>query len=271
MPREILAPTSGSILEDRQLLKEMGNKPLMQFLSMFAWNERFMHVGHGVSDFETAIDTGFWTVANSSGTGQQNFATQVAEGGYLQGDSGTGDNDSISNVGPIIYAGDRNVGMEGVIRIDDVSENNFEIGFIDAVPGANASGVSDIDTPAAAFADGALIQYDTDQTAQGLAFVTDGSTASQNVAATTFTTTTAMVDATWHSFRIQMFGNFVACWFDGFLEAVHDASTTQSAGALEGGVLLAPWLYCRTRNTTAKFPRLQYLYVWGDRPTGTEA
>ena len=242
-----------------------GKSDLYEFLSMYAHADVNMKNFQftGAADFTNAD---YWTVAKNSGTGNANFALVVASGGYIQADTGTGAGDSVSLVGPIIYSGDENCGMEIRVQTDDITSVNFEIGFIDAVPGSDASGVSDIDTPAAAFSDGALIQLDDSQTLKTLAFITDGSGGSQAVAATTFASPagTNMVNATWHTFRIQLVGNVAACWVDGVLAAVHDAGTTQSQGALEGGVLLAPWIYWRTRDSTASFPKISQASVWQD-------
>lgn len=259
-------PRQGSPLSIDQLRKSMGGKSdLFEFLSLYA------HADVNMKNFQftSAADftnADYWTVAKNSGTGNANFVLQVASGGYIQADTGTGDNDSVSLVGPIIYSGDENCGMEIRVQTDDITSVNFEIGFIDAVPGSDGSGVSNIDTPALTANDAALIQLDTDRTITTLAFATDGSTASQDAAATTFAAPagTNMVNATWHTFRIQLVANFAVAWFDGILAAVHDAGSTQSQGALEGGVLLAPWIYWRTRDTTASFPKISQVSVWQD-------
>jgi hypothetical protein len=264
---EALFPERGDPLTKATLRRNLGGKsPLYEFLEYYATRDIQLekHEFTGQGGF---VNGEYWVLENSSGTGAANFALTTASGGYVQGDTGTSDNGSISLSGPVIYSGDENCGMECRVQVDAITDENFEIGFIDAIPGSNASGVSDIDTPAATFSDGALVQLDTDQTLTTMAFITDGSTASQDVAATTLAApaSTNLVADTWKTFRVQLFGNYAYLWVDGILAAAHDAAATQAAGALEGGVLLAPWFFWRTRSTTAKFPKIQYVTVWQDR------
>lgn len=261
-------PRQGSILSLDTLRRTMGGKSdLYEFLSQYATRDVQLEK-HEMTGQGGLVSGEYWTFANSGGTSVLNYATVVASGGYIQADTGTTDNGSVSLVGPIIYSGDLNCGMEIRLQLDDITLANFEFGFIDAVPGSNGPGISNIDTPAMTASDGALIAYDTDNTIDTFAFATDGSVANQNVAATTFAApaSTIFVNNTWLTFRVQIVGNFAACWTNGILAAVHDAGTTQSVGALEGGVLLAPWFYARTRESgVARFVRIQYMTIWQDR------
>ncbi len=259
-------PRQGSTLSLDTLRKKLGGKSdLYEFLSMYAHADVNMKnfQFRSLADFTNAD---YWTVAKNGGTGNANFALVVASGGYIQADTGTGNNDSVSLVGPIIYSGDENCGMEVRVQSDDITSSNFEIGFIDAVPGSDAGGITDIDTPALGASDAALIAVDDDQTIKTIAFATDGSVSNQDAVATTFAAPapTNMVNATWHTFRIQLSGNFAAAWVDGILGAVHDAGNTHPDGAVEGGVLLAPLIYWRTRDTTASFPKISQISVWQD-------
>ncbi len=256
----ILLGQDGFTNSEANLKKRVQGGPLLEFLKSRADATYYYKQWHGV---DVLTD---WAVANSGGTSAANFAHVAATGpGRWQGDTGTTDNGSISLVLPIAFLGDQNAGMEVTIQLDDVTEANLEVGFIDAVPGSNASGVSDIDTPAATFTDGAIIQFDTDQTSTVLSFITDGGTANQDVAATALTVVTDMVNNTDITLGIQLVGNFAYTTTNGIIDANHHAGTTQAAGALEGGTLLAPWIYCRTRATaTAKFPRITRVSVWQD-------
>lgn len=258
-------PRSGHILALDTLRKTMGGKSdLYEFLSMYATRD-IQYECFEFTGSSGGLANGEYWILETSGTGNANFAITVASGGYAQGDTGTLDNGTTALFGPIIYSGDENCGMEVRMQSDAVIEANMETGFTDAIEGSNASAVSDVDTPAATASDLAVVQYDTDQTLTTLAFVTDGSTASQNVAATTFVTTTALTAGSYGDFRVQCVGNHAAAWMNGILEADHNVANTQAAGALEGGVLLMPFVYWRTRSTTAKFPKIQYLSVWQDR------
>src|SRR5690606_35288984 len=146
-----------------------------------------------------ALDTGFWTVANSGGTSAANFATVVGAGpGYAQADTGTTDDGSVSMVGPIIFQGDLNVGIEFDVQIDDTTEYIFEVGLVANVPASSASAVTDVDTPTAAMTDGAVLHTSALQTQTVLVFVTEGSTANMAVKATPATGTTQFTAATRH-------------------------------------------------------------------------
>lgn len=260
-----LWPENGFRLSEATLRKEMGRSPLFEFLRMKASDDiMLLDNTPGICNFPIAMGA-YWTPATSGGTSSANFAAVVGAGpGYLQGDTGTDDNGSISLIGPIVYDGDHNVGCMFDFQVDDPTGYNLELGLIDAVPAANASGVADIDTPNIAAGDGAILTIDTDQTLATLAFATDGSTASMDDKATTITAPiTNFTAATRHRVIIQTFGNYAAVNIDGIWAAVHDAKVDPD-GCIEGGVLLAPWIYCRTRNTTAKFPRLYHFAIWQD-------
>lgn len=261
-------PRNGYIMAFDTLRKTMGGKSdLYEFLKMFALRNIKYDVFTFTGAQGTAVDgTDFWLADDSAGTSSANFAITAASGGYMQADTGTDDNGSVSLWSPLIYSGDENCGMEVRLQVDVVTDINFEVGFSDTAPeGSDASTVSDIDTPAATAADLAVIQKDTDQTLKTLAAITDGSGTNQNVAATTFVQSTVLVAGEWMDFRVQCAGNFAAFWADGKLEADHNVVNTQAVGALEGGTLLTAFTYWRTRHATvARFPKLAYWSVWQD-------
>lgn len=258
-------PNNGFRLSEATLRKDMGKSPLFEFLRMHASDDRVLLDNiPGINVFPVAMGD-YWTPANSGGTSAANFASVVGAGpGYIQGDTGTDDNGSISLIGPLIYQGDLNVGCLFDIQIDAVTDYNLEVGLIDGVPASNEAGVVDVDTPNIGASDAAILTIDTDQTANTLAFCTDGSTASMDDKATVLTAPiTNYTAATRHRIVIQTYGNFVFCMVDGVIAAVHDA-VVDPQGCIEGGVLLAPWIYCRTRTTTARFPRLYHFAIWQD-------
>lgn len=239
---------------------------MRDFLEFRAFRDRAFYLDDFLGD---TIDLNYYAVANSSGSGAANFAINVQNGtGVIRGTTGTTDNGSVSLVGPIIYRGDNNAGIWVRFKVDDITSLNFEVGFIDAVPGSNASGVSDVDTPAATMGDGALLQMDTDQTLTTLAFVTVGSTANQTVKATTLTGTTTPTNATFMDVVVQLISNDAFCIVNdgGAARVAHTNGTgNNSAGFVEGGVSLAPWVYVRTRNTTTKNFDIDAIATWSDR------
>ncbi len=261
----IAYPKNGTILSLDTLRKTMGGKSdLYEFLSMYAARDvQFEHFEFTGSS--GALTNGEYWILETSGTGNANFAITTASGGYAQGDAGTGDNGTCALFAPIIYSGDENCGMDVRMQSDAVIQANMETGFTDAIEASNESAVSDIDTPAATASDLAVIQYDTDQTLETLASCTQGSGGSQTVAATTFVQQTVLTLNVYSEFKVQIVGNFADFWANQVLEAKHDVANTQAAGAVEGSVLLMPFVYWRTRHTVAKFPKIQYLSVWQDR------
>lgn len=261
MPQSAVYPRNGDPLSLGELRKLMGDGVLQRFLRYSAVRDTRWHYDDFAGD---TINLDNYAVANGGGAAAASFATVVLENGAIRGTTGTaGDaTASASLIMPLNWYGDRNCGMEVRFKLDVVTSVLFEVGFIDAVPGSNGSGVNDIDTPTFNAADSALLHLHTGQTLATMAFATNGSTAGQPDLATTLVQTTLPTAATWHRVRIQLEGNNAYCWLDGRLEASHD---TDADGHVEGGVALAPWLYVRALNGTGKLMDIDYLSIWGDR------
>lgn len=229
----------------------MGRNNLRRFLAPYATRD-FTRI---FDDFAgLSISAERWAVANSGGAGAANFATQTLAGGAVRSATGTTDNGSVSLVGPVIFTPSKNIMFEVRFKYDVVTGINFEVGLIDAVPGSNGSGVSDVDTPAVTMANGAVLQMDTDQTLTTMAFVTAAASAAASAATTTTTVPTA---ATYMTVRIETRGDYAKCWVNGTEEATLAGPTA--------GTLLAPWVYSRTRNTTTHLMDLDYIHVWCER------
>lgn len=248
-------PLRGYPLSRAELRKRLDlDNPVYNFLSKYALRDTVFFYDDFLVD---TINLDSYALADSAGTGKADFAINAARDGTIRGTTGTTDNGSISLITPKLYYGDANCGMEIRFKSDVVTGYNFEVGFIDAVPTSNGSGVSDVDTPAATATDAALLQIDTDQTLQTLAFVTAGS--SFTTTATTLTGTTNLTAATYATARIQLVGNNAFCWLNGVLVAKH------TGNKVEGGDGLALWIYVRTRDTTTKNFDVDYLAAWQDR------
>lgn len=240
----------------------------------------FRDVAFHIDDFDgDTINLDYYALANSGAAGAANFAIAVAAStgtGAVRATTSTNtDNASVSLIGPLIYKGDNHAGMWARFRAADVTSLNFEVGFIDAVPGSNGSGVSDVDTPAATMADGALVQMDTDQTDTGLDFVTVGSTANQTVKATSLSGVTP-VNAVWMDVVVQLVGNDAYCTLRtdsgdgttmGVARAMHndESATGNTAGYVEGGVALAPWVYVRSRAAASRTFDIDAIATWSYR------
>jgi hypothetical protein len=212
----------------------------------------------------SALEASYWGVANSGGAGASNFAPSVARNGYGLGATGTTDDGSISMIGPIIYAPVDNLSLECRLQLDIITNVDFEFGLIDAVPAANGGGVNNSDTPTTNFSNGAVVMMDQDSagvTQGGLQLISNGNGSGQVAVAKVITAPTTPVPATWMTFRLDTFGtNGIRLAINGVVVA----TTPNAFGGTNGTVLLAPWFYCRTRNTTAKNPRIQYVAMVHD-------
>ena len=247
-------PASGYPASKAELAKFRGmGGPLNRFLQTFAYKDRVFFFDDFLGD---TINLDNYALANSGGAGAANFAIQVLRSGVIRSATGTTDDGSLSLIGPAIWYGDANCGMEIRFKYDVVTGYNTEVGFAAAVPGSNASAVTDIDTPTV-LDETAVLQIDTDQTLTTLAFATGGTSFTDT--ATTVTGTTVLTAATYAIVRIQLIGNMAACWINGYREAVH------SGDKVEGGNPLALWVYSRTRNTTTKLLDIDYVAMWQDR------
>jgi len=269
-----LMPTGRLFLSDAEVEEVARSKSLYRFLSMYAKGSRTFDF----FDFteNAAIADYPFAVANSAGTGAASFAipSTKVKNGVITGAPGTTDDGSISLIGQLIHRGADNAGMEARIRVDVVAsdQNNIEVGFIDAVPGSNGPGVSDVDTPAATFTNGAVFTIDGDQTLKTLAAVSKGNAASQGVVATSMASVasplTAFTADQYVTFSVQLVqagssSSIAQALF--FINGVLVANHSPAAGAVNGATLLAPWIYHRTRNTTAKVLTVDYIARWGDR------
>lgn len=258
-------PRSGGKIPSSSLLQRFSRAGGMRdFLDFYAFRDKFFFIDDFNGD---AINLDYWTVANSSGTSAADFAVSVGNPtGVIQSDSGTTDNGSTSIIGPINYKGDNNCGLWARFKVDDVTSWSFDVGFIDAVPASNTSGVNDVDTPTVHMADGAVLHMNTDQTLAIPAFVTVGSTANQSAYKTT--TGYTPVNATYMDVVVQIIGNDAFCILNNGVATIsHNLrSGNNAAGFVEGGVALAPWVINLTRNTTAKFMDVDCIAIWSDRP-----
>lgn len=254
-------PRAGFPLSRQKLRDSMGYGKLYDFLNLYATRDTVSFF----DDFtgKTLDTTNTWAVANSGGTGVSNFATAVALNGTAAGATGTTSGGSISLIGPIMYSGAQNSGMEIRVKMGAAATSyNLEVGFIDAVPGSNTGGINSIDTPSVYMANGALIALNTSNTIATLASCSVGTAAGQAVFATTFASPapTVLTAATYMTFRIQIVNNVVYFFADGVLAATHTALQ-----GVNPATLLAPWVYAKTNTTTTKTITIDYIRVWSDR------
>lgn len=268
-------PKIGFPFSYAELRKEVGRGPLHHFLMPYATRD----VLHFFDDFTgKAIDTtNTWAVANGAGAGVASFAINVQANGVIRGTTGTanGVTASASLIGPIIYSGAQNPGLE--IRYKVVTANTsirFEAGFIDAVPGSNTAAFNNVDTPTAFAANAATVMIDTAATANKLNLMTVGS-ASNQVVQRNSGTVGLPATGTYQTIRIQMTSRDsstagatdVTAWVDGGNQINADVSTTAGVGMVNAATLLAPWVYFEAINGTSKSLDIDYIHVWAQRQT----
>lgn len=239
--------------------------PLVTLLSRLAWQSVYFRMDDfdvdtiNLDSYVLGADTGATTFAAA--------ATQLATG-VIQGATGTTDNEGFSIQGPIIVLGDNGCFVEFRLQWDAVTGFQMELGFINAATDATLPVVTDVDTPATGNGgtDVAVLHIDTDQTLTTMAFVTDGVTANMNATATTLSPTFTPTAATFHIYTIGIINNMAFAMVDGARLVSHGATT---ASQIEGGTLVRPWGYFRTRNVTSKTVDLDYLVLGCDRAART--
>lgn len=218
---------------------------------------------HVVDDFwGDTINLDLYAVANGGGASVASFATQVLEDGWIRATTGTAGDDtaSASIIGPAIYFGTRNPGIEIRFRpVTAVTEARIEMGFIDVVPGSTKSAINSLTVPSVntSVVEAALYVYNHTGSTTTNELVTIGSSISAQKA--TFTPPTAIAAATAYTVRLQVVGGTdVMIWMDGQLMGTLRA-------AIAGSVGLCPWARVSASNGTSKSLEIDYIETWKQR------
>ena len=255
---------------------------LAKFLYPFAWRDTVFINDDFTSANATAagsIDLNKWTFAKiaSNGTNFAATGTQVANG-TITGITGSGAaGDHVNIRGGAVWAGDYNCGMEIRLKMDVITDVEWQTGFSDPLTSytATPSILNDIDTPSITngATDVAIIGQDTGQTLTTMAFVTDGSTSNMNTTATALGTRTQVV-STYKTYRVQLArtASAVASSFAYVLNENNAVQESASHGGvlasqIKGDVLLHPWFMVQTLTTAAITVDIDYISVWQDRFT----
>lgn len=249
------------------------NALMAQFLYPFAWRdvvfhfEDFLHGGSlevGTADFEEGMFVGD---TSANGTDFNIIATQLS-GGVAQGVTGAVATDTVAIWSEDNWLGDNNCGLEIRYKIDDIDNQQFEVGWSDPLTDEKLTAVNDIDTPTITngAADVALIARDTAQTLKTLAFITDGSTSNMNTTKTNLGTRNN-TNAEYASARIQLVTNqsfaFLLDANSGLLESAQHGDTVSDQ--IEGGTLVHPRLLMEAGTTSAVTVDIDYIALWQDR------
>ncbi len=223
---------------------------------------------------DTDFEEGNWTSGqNNAGTAFDIIATQLA-GGVAQGVTAAYAADTTAIWGDHLWLGDNRCGCEFRFKIDDVDNQQFEVGFTDTLSDGKESAINNIDTPTVTngAADVALIGRDTSKTLKTLAFITDGSTSNMNSTKTNLGTRN-YTNAIYGGARVQLSGNqaygYVLDANSAIVESAgHGDGATAAAqlpSQIEGGVLLHPLLLMESLTTSAITVDIDYIAVWQDR------
>ena len=255
-------PISGFPMSRQQLRRGDQKGPLYNFLNRLATRDTVYFKDDFLGD---TIDLNNYAVANGGGAAVASFAITVAEDGWIRATTGTanGDTASASLIGPAIYKGDRNCGMEVRFKpVTAVTETKIEIGFVDVVPGSTKAITNSLTTPSVntSVVDAAIYVYNHTGSTTTNELVTIGTTIS--AAKATFTPPTAIAAATIYTVRLQIQGNTVFLWMDGLLVATLAAAGTDY---IEGGSAIAPWFYVRASDANSKSLDVDSLEIWKDR------
>ncbi len=258
------APSSGRHpLSIETLRRKMGvGGPLFEYMKHFASRDVVRHFDDFLGD---TINLDDYAVATGGGAASAVWAINVQEDGWIRATTGTaGDaTTTMSLIGPAIYYGDRNPGMEVRFKpITAVTEVKIEMGFVDVVPSSNATVVNSVTTPTvnASVVDAAVYHFRNASSVITNTFATIGTTIS--AAKTAFTPPTAVAANTKYRIRIQLIGNTAYLLMDDVLVASHKTAGTDY---VEGGNPLAPWIAVQASNGTSKSLDVDYIDRWKDR------
>lgn len=233
------------------------NSELANYLKPFASESAYYRKWD--FDGDTVIDD-FWTLdADTTATG---FAIPAAQelAGVISASSGATAEGAVSMRGPRIFKGDKRAAMHVHFKLDDVVDIQFEMGFVDTLTDWTLPAITDVDTPAAGngVGDAALVHLDTDQTLKTMALVGDSSATA--VCTKTDIGTVAPTANTVMCVRVFLDVNDIAVFVDN--ERAHYKVLSDG---VEGGTLLRPWVYFRTREADAIAPTIDLIELMGER------
>ena len=246
-----------------QLAKGRGwNSSLVHFLAPFAMRN-FIYLPY---EFHEATISPDFVVSNSSGTSAADFAVNSGvEGGTYKGDTGTDDNGEIQiNYESVMFDAARKPGFEIAMKLDAVTGYAVEMSMCDAPTTAytlNDSALTAAAVPTEVsngVTDRASIIVNTDFTLGTAALVSVGTTDTTEggVALGTF----IHVAATYSVWRLQVANRGAF----GIIDDNFGQVGRLSAGP-DTGVLMRPHVIVATKNTTAKFPEIDYFRIWSER------
>lgn len=216
-----------------------------------------------------------WTVTKDAGVTTWT-ATAIA-GGAIRGTTNTGSTDGMTMLGPKIYTGALNAGIEVRLKADAITLLRLEVGFVNALTDATACACTDVDgTPTfqVASTEAALYTWNPADTITTPRFVTNG--AGQTAKAETIV---ALGDgaafsptaATYFTVRVQLLGSTgsaVCMVFDDANNLKSRTMIDKIAGSTIGGITtsttLCPFIAIQNTATTSRVVDINYVRIWED-------
>lgn len=251
---------------------------LAKFLYPFAWRDVtfvFDDFLGGGNQEPTATDflEALWVAAGTNGT--DFLAATTLAGGVARATTNNSAGDEQTLRGAAVWLGDRNCGMEIRFKVDDIDNQQTEMGFTDPLSGYTASVINAIHTPTLASVgatDVALVGIDTGNgTTATQRFITDGSTANMNTTGTDLGTRTP-ANATYQVVRVQL-AQASAAVVSASAYILSDKGVLQEraehgsalASQIKGDVLIQPWFYYEPLASSAIVIDIDYWALWQDR------
>ncbi len=238
--------------------------PIFAFLERFSIPTNIWQFDDFLGD---AINLDLYAVANGGGASAASYAINTQVGGFIRATTGTANDAtaSASLITPVQWYGDQFAMSEWRWKIPSaaVTEVRVEMGFVDVVPGSNASIFNSLTTPTvnASVVDAAAYAYNHTSSTTSNILGTIGTTI--DAAKTNLTMPTAITTAVANIIRLHMIRNHVYLFVDGAMVAHHDVGGTNY---VEGGSALALFSYVRANSATTKSHDIDYIAAMQERP-----
>ncbi len=216
------------------------------------------------TDWNEAI---WQAAANNSAAGAFKPAGTQLVNGIAQGATAPWAEDTTAMFTDLEWSGDNRCGMEVRLKVDDIENQSWELGFNNGITTEEEPILGDIDTPTVDDGeDLALIGQQTGATLKSIAYVTDGVTGSMNLTKTDLGTRN-MSNGTYMTMRVQLDGNTSFAYvFDANGGLIEQASHGGLIGSqVEGATLLMSRVLWEANADSAVTVDLDYWGIWQDR------
>ena len=237
--------------------------PIFEFLERFCTPDYTSFFDDFLGD---TINLDLYAVANGGGASAASYAVNVQSDGWIRATSGTANDAtaSASLITPVLWYGDQNAWCEYRWKIPSaaVTDTRVEMGFVDVVPGSNASVFNSLTTPSVNTSVVDCAAYCFNHTGSTTTNILGTIGTSITAAKSSLTMPTAIATTVKNIIRIQMIANHVYIWVDGVPQT---ALNTGGTDYVEGGSALALWSYLRANSATTKSHDIDYIEAGQER------